>query len=224
MQKLFYILCAVIFSSCLNNSNGFKHDPGVPYPLLNPGDSWIDKFDQRGLQNAIIYKDKIYCNTIDVGGNANFLYCLNPKNGLVVWRAPVEANATQPASFSDNEIIYSSFVGNISAFDYEGKNLWKAKFGHPYGGHWLDTANYRLLVRTVYWKNVSEYNVKTGELISDIESDSLQKLITSKIASDLHTVKHEYSFTRQNKTYIINGRPPQPEEGRDYIITISTRP
>lgn len=53
---------------------------------------------------------------------------------------------------------------------------WKIKFDNPYGGHWLDTVNSRLFVKTVYWKNVAEYDVTSGKLISDIKNDSLQNL------------------------------------------------
>jgi len=222
MRRLSSILISaiVVLTSCRDSKLNFDYDPTVPYPLMNSGDFWIDKFDQRGLQNAIIYRDKIYCNTIDIGGDGNFIYCLNPKNGLVVWRGHVDAHASQPASFFKDIIIYSSYLGDISSFDSTGTNIWNAKFGPPYGGHWLDTINSRLLVKTVYWKNVSEYDVNSGELISDTENDSLQRLIESKIKDSRLLDKYEYQFVKMGKIYIIKCRPPKPNEVGEYTIEI----
>jgi outer membrane protein assembly factor BamB len=211
----------IFVTSCQNNKTGFQYDPTVSYPLLNAGDFWMDKFDQRGLQNAIIYRDRIYCNTIDVGGDNNFLYCLNPENGLVVWRRHVDAYATQPVSFQDDTVIYCSYLGHISTFDKDGKIIWKAKFNHPYGGHWLDTINSRLLVKTVYWKNVSEYDVKSGKLISDNENDSLQKLVEKKMNDERHLANREYRVIRNGKAYTLKCRPPRPDDVGDYTIEIT---
>ena len=222
MRQLPSILISILIflTSCQDSKTSFEYDPTVQYPLLNPGDFWVDKFDQRGLQNVIIYRDKIYCNTIDVAGDGNFLYCLNPKNGLVVWRGHVEAYATQPASFFKDIVIYSSYLGDISTFDNEGANLWNAKFDHPYGGHWLDTINSRLLVKTVYWKYVSEYDVKTGILISNIENDSLQKQIESKMKDERLLEKHEYHFIETGKPYTLKCRPSNGNEIGEYTIEI----
>ncbi len=207
-------------TSCQGSNSSFVFDPSVPYPLLNTGDFWLDKFDQRGLQNAIIYQDKIYCNTSDVRGGNNFLYCLNPKNGLVKWRGGVDAFASQPASFKNGMVIYSSYLGNISAFDKQGKVIWKAKFDHPYGGHWLDTINSKILVKTVYWKRVSEYNVESGKLISDNENDSLKKLIEKNMIDERLLEKHEYQFKKNGKKYTIKCRPSISDEIGNYIIKI----
>ena len=219
-HKLLYFSFLLLLASCKGKS-GFSHDPAVPYPLFNPGDFWADKFDQRGLQNAVVYQDKLYCNTIDVGGDENFLYCLNPKNGLVIWRVSVEAFATQPVSVYEDKIVYCSYLGDISVINNKGKLIWKAKFKHPYGGHWMDTSHAELLVTTVYWKNVSHYELNTGKLISDNESDSLQKLIDLKRNNEIILDKYEYRFTREGKTYTIICRPPGPGEGNDCKVDIN---
>lgn len=215
-------ICILIFLIChKNNKSEFVYDPTVPYPLLNSGDFWVDKFDDRGLQNAVIYRDKIYCNTIGIGGNNNFLYCLNPKNGLVVWRAPVDAFASQPASFQDETVIYCSYLGDISTFNNKGKIIWKAKFDSPYGGHWADTITSLLLVKTVYWKQVAAYDIKSGKLISKTENDSLQNLIRNKMRDGSLMKKHNYKFTRMDKTYTIKCKPFITTEVWEYKIEIS---
>ena len=196
------------------------YDPTVPYPLLNPKDFWLDKFDQRGLQNAIVYRDKIYCNTIDVGGKGSYLYCLNPKNGLVIWRSPVDAYATQPASFQNDTVIYCSFLGWISTFDSAGKTLWKAKFDYPYAGHWVDTNNSRLLVKTAGWKYVAGFDIKSGKLTLETKSDSLQKAIATKMENAKQKETYAYTFVRLGKTYNIKCRPTKSNEMGEYKIDI----
>ncbi len=223
MKRLFYILTStlIFLASCQENKSNFVYDPSNPYPLLNPGDFWLDKFDQRGLQNAIVYRDKIYCNTIDVGGDGNYLYCLNPRNGLVIWRSYVDAYASQPASFQKDTVIYCSILGDIYAFNSGGKISWKAKFEYPYGGHWLDTFNSRLLVKTVHWKWVYEFNIKSGKLISKTESDSLQKLISIQTKNTIQKETYEFTFVRLGKKYTIECRPTRPDEMGEYKIEIS---
>ncbi len=209
MRQLPFILISaiVVLASCQDSKSNFDYDPTVPYPLMNSGDFWVDKFDQRGLQNAIVYHDKLYCNTIDVGGNSNYLYCLNPKNGLVVWRSKVDAYATQPVSFQHDTIIYCSFLGRIFTFDSTGKILWKAKFDYPYGGHWVDTNNSKLLVKTVGWKYVAGFDIKSGNLALETKSDSLQKIIAHKMEDAKQKETFEYTFVQLGKKYTIKCRP-----------------
>ncbi|XZF14825.1 hypothetical protein ACTHGU_01705 [Chitinophagaceae bacterium MMS25-I14] len=223
MRRLFFIVIPVLIflASRYENRSRFVYDPTIPYPVLNPGDFWPDKFDQRGLQNAVIYRDRIYCNTIDVGGDGNFLYCLNPQNGLVVWRTHVDAFASQPASFQDDSIIYCSYLGDISTFSNEGKILWKGRFDHPYDGHWVDTVNSKLLVKAVYWKYVSVYDIKSGKLISETENDSLQRLIELKIKNERLTAMRKYRFIRAGAAYTIKCSPSGPDETGEYKIEIS---
>lgn len=171
--SIIIIVILIFLTSCQEKESGFVHNPGIPYPILNPGDFWPDKFDQRGLQNAIVYSDKIYCNTINLGGDrVNFLYCLNPTNGLVEWRSNVQSYAPFPITVYNDRVVYCSYLGEISTFDTNGKEIWTAKFGHPYHNHWVDTINSTLLVTTVAWNGVNVYDINSGEIISKTRSDS----------------------------------------------------
>jgi hypothetical protein len=197
----------VFLLACDGNQSidmNFEYDPTVPYPILNPGDFWPSKFDQRGMQNAVVYNDKIYCNTIDPGGDNNYLYCLNPENGLVKWRAWVKKYATQPVFLCGDTVIYCSSLGDISTFDSKGKLIWYNKFDHPYSGHWVDTAHSRLLIKTTYWK-VSIYDITSGNCIADSEDVFLQSVIKDKIKNGYPSSEHkEYRFEWNGVSYIIN--------------------
>jgi outer membrane protein assembly factor BamB len=205
------IYTLIFLPACHENQSmdmDFEYDPTVPYPILNPGDFWPRKFDQRGMQNAIVYNNKIYCNTIDAGGDNNYLYCLNPINGLVIWRAQVKKYASQPVFLCGGTVIYCSCLGDISTFDSQGKLVWYNKFDHPYSGHWVDTTHSRLLVKTTYWKNVSIYDINSGKCITDIKNDSLQSVIEDKIKNGYPLSQHkEYRFEWKGLNYIINCKP-----------------
>ncbi|AWM15100.1 hypothetical protein DI487_15405 [Flavobacterium sediminis] len=97
---------------------------------------------------------------------------------------------------------------------------WKIKLDNPYGGHWLDTVNSRLLVKTVYWKNVAEYDVTSGKLISYIKNDSLQKLIESKMKDEKLLESHEYHFIEKGIEYTLKCRPSKGNEVGEYTIEI----
>lgn len=191
---------------CCNESeikeNEFTYNPSIPYPIFNSGDFWPDKFNQKGLQNALIYQDRIYCNTIDVGSNNNYLYCLDLTNGLVIWRAKVETWATQPVFCFNNTIIYCSYLGNIFAFDENGKELWRNKYDRPYGGHLGDTINSTFLIRTPYGSEISIYDIESGKLISKIENDSIKKEIEKK-RNNINILQKEFQFERQGIGYKI---------------------
>jgi outer membrane protein assembly factor BamB len=197
------LFCTLILTSC--EEKKWTYNPAVPYPTLSPGDFWPDKFDQRGLQNAIIYKDKIYCNTIDVGSDSNFLYCLNPKDGHVMWRANVAAYATQPVSYYKDTIIYCSYLGDMYAFNNNGKKIWENKYDRPYSGHSIDTTNSTLLVKTVSYSEVSAYSFSSGKIVSKIESDSLKNLI-EKYRNNIFHFKNEYRFVNKGKEYGIQAK------------------
>jgi len=205
MKKAHNILIVILFflTSCQENKSDFVYNPQIPYPILNPGDFWLDKFDQRGLQNAIIYFDKIYCNTIDVGGNNNFLYCLNLTNGLVEWRANVKSFASYPATIHSDKIVYCSYLGEISTFDTAGKEIWTAKFGHPYSGHWVDTTNSTLLVTTVAWNGVNIYDINSGKIISKMRSDSLKNFIKERRNENYSIQNQEYIIQNMDMKYTV---------------------
>lgn len=201
------ICIVVLLASCQVNQSKekeFEYEPSVPYPILNPGDFWPKKFDQRGLQNATIYNDRIYCNTVDEGGSSNFLYCFNLINGLVEWRAHVKSYACQPVVLCDGAIVYCSCLGDASAYNDQGELMWENKFDYPYAGHWVDTASSRLLIKTAYWKNVSVYDIRSGKLVAAVKSDSLQSVINDKANNGYSLQPSTYQFERKGVNYVID--------------------
>ena len=90
----FCILCA-----CQNNK--FKFDPSKPYPELEVGQRWDDKFDSRGLQNGIVKGNYLFVNTINISEGRNYLYCLNKITKKVQWKNEVDYYASKPICISN---------------------------------------------------------------------------------------------------------------------------
>ena len=155
---VFKFLILIILSSC---DNGFNYDPTVTYPSLNVGDYWIDKFDQRGLQNAKIMGDRLFCNTINISEGQNFLYCLNLSDGKVLWKVPVEGYASQQVEIFNNYLYYSTFVGQIYKISIEGELLWEIKSPYSYAGHFVNPSNGNLIVNSVT-NGAYEYGSEIG--------------------------------------------------------------
>jgi outer membrane protein assembly factor BamB len=87
------------------------------YPAFETGEFWVANFNQNLLQNARLYDDNLYCNTVN-NPSGDFLYCLNLKNGKVKWKVPVDNFAPDPVIIS-NKVIYIGFEYGLM----QGKTL-----------------------------------------------------------------------------------------------------
>jgi outer membrane protein assembly factor BamB len=177
--KILVFIFLFILVSCKKSE--WEYDPSMPYPELEVGEYWHNKYDERGLQNAIIKGKYKFVNTINILEGQNYLYCLNLKNGKVQWRNEIDAYASQPVSIIDNQLYYVSYVGNIYSFSMNGKKLWSNKLNSSYSGHGVNPRNNNLLVETVT-QGVYEFDKKTGKEINHYKSDSLTFLIETASA------------------------------------------
>jgi|JI9StandDraft_1071089.scaffolds.fasta_scaffold30158_2 outer membrane protein assembly factor BamB len=153
-----YLILITFFIACRNDN---------PVPVYyQKGDFWPEKFRSNGLPGKVLFKDKLYCSTIEIDGDhPNYLYCLDLKTGLVDWTARVKNWASAPPVITDSFIYYCSFVGDLYKFDKKGKQLWYRQADGPYGIHTMDPLNNHLFVRTVS-NGVFEYDNKTGDSLA----------------------------------------------------------
>ncbi|MGB1248111.1 MAG: PQQ-binding-like beta-propeller repeat protein [Chitinophagales bacterium] len=170
--KIFYVLLLIfcIYSCSPDSSSNSDWDPQVKYPNLEVGEYWIDIFDPRGLQNATVIDDKLFCNSINFGAS-NSLYCLSLITGKVIWKYPVSHFSTQPVIVYDNEVYLSTYLGEISKISMDGDEIWEAKFPASYAGHAINTINGNLFVNSVT-SGVYEFNAKNGEIVYHYKFDS----------------------------------------------------
>ena len=166
MKNNYTLLIFIIFLFLIScKENKFEYDPSKPYPKLEVGESWLDKYDERGLQNSITNGKYKFVNTINISEGQNYLYCLNLENGKVEWRNEIDAYASQPVCIINNQIFYVSYVGGIYSFSLDGKKLWTNKLKSSYSGHTINSKNNNLLVSTVT-QGIFEFDKKTGKEVN----------------------------------------------------------
>ena len=165
IKLIFYLTFLFLFQSCNSDWN-----PQIQYPNLEIGEYWIDIFDQRGLQNAKIVGDKLFCNTINFD-KPDYLYCLSLSTGKVIWKYPINHYASQPIIVFDDSIFFSTYLGEITKISLDGEKLWERKFPSSYAGHEINPINGNLFVNSVV-NGVYEFDNETGELIYHYKFDN----------------------------------------------------
>ncbi len=161
MKQTILLLCAYILTSY---GNGNNFDPSKYYPNLEPGDFWVEIFDQRGLQNVKLFQNRLYTNTNNLVNGDDYLYCLNLESGLVEWKINVDSYASQPVNFVDDGLFYVSVIGGIYKISFDGKLLWNLKSPSPYSGHLINPLNQNLIVVS-RMNGFYEFHNSNGELI-----------------------------------------------------------
>lgn len=162
-MKLLPIVLIFVFTTTYSCDSTFDYDPSKAYPILETGDYWIDKFNQGGLQNARIFGDRLFCNTINITKGQDFLYCLSLITGKVIWRIPVKWYASQPVVIYNHTVYFSTILGDIYKITLDGKLIWEQKLPSPYAGHTINPQNGNLLVNTVA-DGTYEFKSETGEI------------------------------------------------------------
>lgn len=89
----------------------------------------------------IIWEDHVFVSTPDEGGNL-ILMALDRRDGSMRWQREVGVgdmekgrnNTAAPSPVTDGERVVALFgTGDIAAFDFEGKELWKRNLGREFG-------------------------------------------------------------------------------------------
>lgn len=161
--KVVSFICICVSFACQNKK--FEFDPSKPYPELEVGQRWDDKFDSRGLQNGIVKGNYLFVNTINILKGRNYLYCLNTVTKKVQWKNEVDDYASQPVCISNTQVFYVSYVGNIYSFSLDGKKLWSIKPRIDFKDYKLNIENNNLLVRSVT-NEIFEFDKNSGKEIN----------------------------------------------------------
>jgi outer membrane protein assembly factor BamB len=92
--------------------------------------------------SPVIWGDHVFVSTPDAQKNLN-LICLNRKDGSVRWQKQVgigdrnagpRSNMTSPSPVTDGKVVVALYgTGDVAAFDFEGKELWKRNLGAESG-------------------------------------------------------------------------------------------
>lgn len=123
--------------------NGSTTETGLPDTFSKTDHvKWVAEFPGTAASTPIIWGDKVFVSATDETTKTLLAYCLNRKDGSVLWKREVGvgisrdsmSNFASPSPSTDGKLVVFFFGdGNLMAFDYEGKQLWSRNIQKDYG-------------------------------------------------------------------------------------------
>lgn len=125
------------------NFNGSTDEKGLPESWSKTENVvWKAPLPGPSGSSPVIWGDHVFVSTPDAQKNLN-LIALNRKDGSVRWQKQVgigdrnagpRSNMTSPSPVTDGKVVVALYgTGDIAAFDFEGKELWKRNLGAESG-------------------------------------------------------------------------------------------
>ena len=123
--------------------NGSTTEKNLP-EKFSKTENLIWSVPMPGLSGAtpIVWEDKIFVSTADAQKNL-VLLCLDRKTGKALWQNQVGLgdrstdqgnNMSSCSPVTDGKMVWAMFgTGEIAAFDFAGKEIWKRNLGKEYG-------------------------------------------------------------------------------------------
>jgi outer membrane protein assembly factor BamB len=125
------------------NFNGSSDEANLPVTWSKTENvAWKASLPGPSGSSPVIWGDHIFVSTPDAQKNLN-LICLNRKDGTVRWQKQVgigdrnagpRSNMTSPSPVTDGKVVIALYgTGDMAAFDFDGKELWKRNLGTESG-------------------------------------------------------------------------------------------
>src|SRR5579863_6832642 len=125
------------------NGTGIASDAAVPVEIGEQHNlKWKVEIPGAGNSSPIVSKQKIFLQTASADGSQRLLLCLDIHNGKTLWSRPAPGGTakTHPkntlassTATADGVRVYVPFWDgrnlSMSAFDYDGKELWNTDLG-----------------------------------------------------------------------------------------------
>lgn len=152
----------------------------------------------------IIWGDRVFVSSPDADKNL-LLLCLNRKDGKILWQKTVAVgdrtkgrnNMASPSPVTDGKIVVALYgTGDLAAFDFDGKELWKRNLGKEYGrfaNMWLYGSS-PLLFEGKLYVQVLERNPVPADYTSAIDGKSARE--SYLLCIDLQTGKNIWRHVR----------------------------
>ena len=125
------------------NFNGSTDEANLPATWSKTENvAWKASLPGPSGSSPVIWGDHVFVSSPDAQKNLN-LICLNRKDGTVRWQKQVgigdrnagpRSNMTSPSPVTDGKVVISLYgTGDMAAFDFAGKELWKRNLGAESG-------------------------------------------------------------------------------------------
>src|SRR5262245_32107887 len=147
MKRLFTLLLILFTLSCqpkpqtlwIFKTGGYVYSsPSISNDLLLIGsvDSHLHALDlqtgkevwKQDLGGHVLSKPLVFADKIFVGGGKDF-YCLNPKNGAILWRISTQDLIEYAPCGDNNSVYFGSNDGTFHSVTPDGKPLWTYSAG-----------------------------------------------------------------------------------------------
>lgn len=121
--------------------NGTSPEKDLPSQITPQNIKWKSELPGFSGATPAIWGDSIFLTSPDANKDL-LLYCIDRKDGKVRWKKVVgtgdvtkgRGNMASPSPVTDGKTVYVLFgTGDIAAFDFEGKEVWKRNLGADYG-------------------------------------------------------------------------------------------
>jgi outer membrane protein assembly factor BamB len=125
------------------NLNGSSEEKNLPVKFSpTEGVKWKLPLPGPSGATPAIWGDNVFVSTPDPEKNLHLL-CIDRNSGKVRWQKQVveggniekgKGNMASPSPITDGKAVYILYgTGDIAAFDFSGKELWKRNLGADYG-------------------------------------------------------------------------------------------
>ncbi len=121
--------------------NGFTEAQHLPSALSRDDIVWSTPLPARAGATPVVWDDHVFLNSPDGAGNL-VLIALDRRTGQERWRRTVGVgdkesgrnNLSAPSPVTDGKSVITLFgSGDLMAFDFEGRELWKRNLGKDFG-------------------------------------------------------------------------------------------
>jgi outer membrane protein assembly factor BamB len=216
------------------NGDGVSNETGLPLTWSNDSNVlWKFPLDGPGSSSPIVWGDAAFLTTQT--GDDLFLVKINVQTGQAEWtrkvgsgqtpRAPAVKpksgddrrhtkfhnlqNLASPTPATDGEVVVVHFGdGELAAFDFSGKQLWKRNLQDDYGPY------------TIWWGHANSPILYKGLVIDACIQDSLADLDAAPVESYL--IAHD-KYTGERKWRTIRKTNAKEEECDAYTTPIVRR-
>jgi outer membrane protein assembly factor BamB len=177
-------------------SGVYESDGQVPSSwdgVSGEGIIWKSEVPLIGHNSPVVWKNRVFLSGADA--NDREVYCYNAVSGRLLWKSPVpkvpkatdaemeeiddETSYAASTMVTDGERVCAIFAnGDVTCFDFEGKNLWTINLGVPDStyGYVTSLEQYRNLVLIQYDQSYADdgkssikaLNVLNGEVVWDV--------------------------------------------------------
>ena len=121
--------------------NGTSPEKGLPAEIAPTSIKWKTELPSFSGATPVIWGDTIFAVSPDANKDLQ-LICLDRKDGKILWQQKGatgdinkgKGNMASPSPVTDGKLVYALFgTGDLGAFDFAGKQVWKRDLGADYG-------------------------------------------------------------------------------------------